>query len=524
MRIGSLPWLLRHEIRVRWRELLGDTSVSTIVIVGLAAALFAHLVVWQLLSLVRDFLTPPFPPEAVFLAAALLLVMVPFGLTVGINHSVVALFERGDLDLLVSSPIPSRTIFAARLLAVGAGVFVTLGVFVLPVASLGLLMGTPHLMGAIPLLLAVALVTGSLGMLVTLGLVRLIGPRRARTTSQVLAAVGGLALFLLTQVPALLGNDFDMSERVATWVTYFAPGGPLAAESAVWLPARTLFLDPLGTASTLAFSTLIAWGVVVTLHRAFVTGLGLVEAPKRRRPRVAQGGLRFKDRGTLSMLLLKEWRLMLRDPFLVSQTLLQVVYLLPAAYIVFFNDNTAIPGLDLGSMLAVLLVVTCGTLAASLARIAVAGEEVPDLVAGSPVPLGLVRRSKALAALLPVWFLAAPLLVGLVLYDAPAAGIALVFVVAATLTVTSIRLMNPVRTSRQDLFRRNKALGDPVLGVLEGFSPLVWGLASYMIASGRPLGVLALAASLLIPSICYLRARAKGYTHAWSSAPILISR
>ena len=229
MKVGSLPWLLRHEIRVRWRELLGDTSVTTVVVVGLAAAFFAHIIIWQLLSLLGDFLTPPFPPEAVFLAAALLVVMLPFGLTVGINHSVVALFERGDLDLLVSSPIPSRTIFAARLLAVAAGVFVTLGVFVLPVASLGLLMGTPQLLGAIPLLIAVALVTASLGMLVTLALVRLIGPRRARTTSQVLAAVGGLALFLLTQLPALLGADFDMAELVATWVAYFAPGGYASA-------------------------------------------------------------------------------------------------------------------------------------------------------------------------------------------------------------------------------------------------------------------------------------------------------
>ncbi len=511
MKAGSLPWLLRHEIRVRWRELLGDTSVTTVVLVGLAAAFFAHVVLWQLISNLRDLLTPPFPPESVFLAAALLVVMVPFGIMVGINHSVVALFERGDLDLLVSSPVPSGTIFAARLLGVAAGVFVTIGVFVLPVASLGLLMGTPQLLGVVPLLLSVSLVTASLGMLVTLGLVRLMGPRRARTTSQVLAAAGGLVLFLLTQVPALLGEDFDMSERVETWVAYFAPGGPLAADSAIWLPARTLFLDPLGTFLTLAFGAIVAWGAVATLHRAFANGIGLADAPTRRRARAGGGGLRFRQRGAVSLLLFKEWRLMLRDPFLISQTLLQVVYLLPAAYIVFFNDRTALSGFDLGSLLAVLLVVTSGTLAASLARIAVAGEAVPDLVAASPVPHALVLRSKALAALLPVWVLAAPLAVGLVAYDAAAGVLAIVFVIAATLTATSIRLMNPVRTARQDLFRRNKALGDPVLGILEGFSPLVWGVASYMVATSNPLGIFAVGGALLIPLVCYLRARAKGY-------------
>lgn len=509
MKVGTLPWLLRHEVRVRWRELRGDTSLTTIALIGLAVVFFAHVILWQFVSPVRGLLTSPLPPEAVFLAAVLLVAMLPFGITIGMNSSVVALFERGDLDLLVSSPVPSRTIFTARLLGVAATVFVTIGVFVLPVATLGLFIGTPLLFGVVPMLLAVSLVTASFGMLVTLLLVRLLGPRRARTLSQVLAAVGGLVLFLLTQLPALFGDDTSLSERIEAWTAYFAPGGPLAADSGVWLPARTLFLDPVATVVTLTASVVVTWGAAVALHRSFATGIGLVEAPRRRTR--ARGTMRFRDRGALRLLVFKEWKLMLRDPFLLSQTLLQVVYLLPAAFILFFTGDSFLSNLPLGPVLAVLLVVVAGTLAGSLARIAVAGEEVPDLAAAAPVPAALVGRSKLLASLLPVLMLCLPIVVGLTLYDAMAGVIALVFVLASTVTAVTIRLMNPVRAKRQDLFRRNQALGDPVLGVLEGLSPFFWAIATYFVATANPLAIVAVIGALVVLLVCYIRARAKGY-------------
>jgi hypothetical protein len=44
-----------------------------------------------------------------------------FMLSSALKSSVLALFERGDLDLLLSSPLPSRSIFTVRLLGVAAG-------------------------------------------------------------------------------------------------------------------------------------------------------------------------------------------------------------------------------------------------------------------------------------------------------------------------------------------------------------------------------------------------------------------
>src|SRR5690606_27997319 len=71
VRVGSLPWLLRHEIRVRWRELIGDTSPTLVILLGLGVLFIAHLILLEVVgSLIGD-LSGPLPAEAVFLAGLL---------------------------------------------------------------------------------------------------------------------------------------------------------------------------------------------------------------------------------------------------------------------------------------------------------------------------------------------------------------------------------------------------------------------------------------------------------------------
>ena len=181
MNRGSLPWLLRHELRVRWRELTGETKPSTLLLAGIGILAVAHMILWGIAGSLRDVLTTPLPPAAVPLAGLAVLLVFPFGIATGVNHAVVALFDRGDLDLLVSSPLGSRIVFGSRVVAVAASVFVGLGLFMLPIGSIGLMLGIPQLLGVVPTLVALSLVCASIGMLITLLLVRWLGPRRART-------------------------------------------------------------------------------------------------------------------------------------------------------------------------------------------------------------------------------------------------------------------------------------------------------------------------------------------------------
>lgn len=512
MHPGSLPWLLRHELKVRWREALGDTKPGTALALGALLLLALVFMVAPLARALGGLVADPGSVGATLLAGVVLLVLLATGLTVGINHSVMALFERGDLDLLASSPLPARTVFASRLLAVAANVFLSVGVFTLPLIAMALFVGAPRLLGVVPLLASVALTTASLGMLVTLALVRALGPRRARTVSQVLGALAGAVFFLVVQLPNLArGQAGGMDERLQRWLNYFEPGGPLAADSALWLPARTLYLHPVGTVVSLSVGAALAWGTVLLLQGAFARGIGLSEGASRRRRSRDDALPRFAtDRGAARVLLAKEWKLILRDPYLVSQALLQVVYLLPAATVLFMGDRGRWSALQLGPLGATLAVTAGGTLAASLARICVAGEEAPDLLASSPVPGRTVRRSKLLAAALPPMALCLALAVAVAALNPLAGVIAVLCGAASTATAAAVRLWNPARAPRRDLFRQRRAQGDFVLSMVEAFVPLAWGAAAFTLATFSPWAALALPLAALLPVVGFWRARSRG--------------
>lgn len=85
----------------------------------------------------------------------------------------------------------------------------------------------------------------------------------------------------------------------------------------------------------------------------------------------------------------------------------------------------------------------------------------------------------------------------------------LVTTAVTCVAVAAMRVWNPVTTSRRDLFKRS-GMGDPVTAILEGLSPISWGIAAYLLATGSPwsVGFLALSVGLLL--IGYARAKARG--------------
>ena len=100
--------------------------------------------------------------------------------------------------------------------------------------------------------------------------------------------------------------------------------------------------------------------------------------------------------------------LLRRDPWLASQTLTQLLYLLPPALLLSRNFG----GAANSTVIIVLVLVTvAGQLAGGLAWLAISGEDAPDMVASAPIPAGAVRHAKIEAVLGAVAMIFAPLLV-----------------------------------------------------------------------------------------------------------------
>ena len=102
----------------------------------------------------------------------------------------------------------------------------------------------------------------------------------------------------------------------------------------------------------------------------------------------------------------KEWTLLRRDPWLVSQTLMQMLYLIPPAVLLWrsFDD-----GNGAYQLLVPVLVMAAGQLAGGLAWLAISGEDAPDLVASAPVPPRFIVRAKIEAVLGVIAVVFAPL-------------------------------------------------------------------------------------------------------------------
>jgi ABC-2 type transport system permease protein len=491
---GSIPWLLRHELRLTWHGAAmnagGKRRPGTV-------AMLVWALGWAVLHLFAFSLLRQLPPDGFdgplpgMLAGGLLLVCSTFMLSNALRASVMALFERGDLDLLLSSPLPSRSIFAVRLLGVAAssaGLFLYL---LTPFANVALALGRPGWLAIYPAVAAIATIVACAAMLLTLALVRLLGARRTRTLAQVMAAIAGALLFLLSQAPNVVshGSNGAAAEQAARSLAHsslLGPGSPL------WLPGRAALGEALPLAG-LALAALAAFFLTLArTHRFFVQGVQQAAGMARAAPRPA-GGLRFRFRRSLfDTIVIKEWRLIGRDPHLISQVLLQLVYLFPLLFLVLRNSGASSPAIGAG------LTMLCASLTGGLAWIVISAEDAPDLLHSAPAAMRTIRLAKlAAAAMPPLLLIALPLLWMIV--RAPLSGLLVSFTASGAVLSGALVVLWAGRPGRRSDFK-TRGKENFLCAVFELLTNLSWGALAWSLVAlaTEPAGWSALAAAVAL--------------------------
>jgi ABC-2 type transport system permease protein len=502
---ATWPWLLRHELKLAWGQ-AGGIGKWLLIGIGIVLWVVLHGTIWLIFANGSAKFGFALPPKVFALLGAMLWFVISLMLAQAIMGAVRALFERGDLDLLLASPMPPRTVLVVR----GVGIaFTTISLYLfifVPFAHVGLFTGRAHLMAIYPALIAIGLFVSAVGILLTLTLVRLMGARRARVAAQLLGALVGAIMFLLSQFQNMLGEK-TRAAFAASISRAMEPGNMLAADSALWFPLRALLGEPIPLIVTCVLGFGLFGVVVKLMTRRFLEGTQESVTGSASTRSVAMSAVekgKFFRGGLLRNVLVKEWRMIMRDPHLISQTMLQVLYLLPLVFIVFRKgDNIwyAVPG---GIMLA-------ATLAGSIAWITVAAEDAPELVASSPVALSRIRLMKALAAMIPVWVLIAPMFLFL-LVTKPIWGIVFgVCAACATLGAGLMQIWYPRKGDRKGMQKRGKS--DPLIGFMEFFSAAGWAGVSAALLAG-PLWALALtpvalALAVAGPALAWVMGRAR---------------
>jgi ABC-2 type transport system permease protein len=193
----------------------------------------------------------------------------------------------------------------------------------------------------------------------------------------------------------------------------------------------------------------------------------------RARPR---GPLRVRvGRSLFDTVVIKEWRLIMRDPHLISQVLLQLIYLLPLFVLILRGAGTPIPAIGAG------LTLLCSSLAYSLAWIVISAEEAPDLLLSAPVSRRSVRLGKLAASVMPPLALVALPLLWLVV-RAPLAGLMVCFTVSAAVLGAALIVMWTGRPApRSDFRARGKE--NFLCGLLELLNSVAWGGLAWLLVS-----------------------------------------
>ncbi|WP_297511799.1 hypothetical protein [uncultured Caulobacter sp.] len=474
---ASTPWLLAHELRLAWRgvwskrasrgvgSLIAFAILGGMMLIGGIAAglgLRGHQI--------------PVIPLSVAISDLVLAVIMTLMLSTTLAASADALYERGDLDLLFSSPLTPRKVLFVRALAmaVNAGLFFMVPAVLLVTPSI--VLGHPAWAGLFVLLAAASLAASGVGLLLAMALFALIGPRRTRTVAQVMAALIGAAFFLASQYRNLMGRQ--ASETLFARVAKEASHGAFKPPPFADIPLRAALGQPLPLLIVAAIGLGLFLFAAQTLGRRFADAAAATAGAETRK--AAKGPTRAFAAGAFQATVRKELRLVARDAALLSQVLLRVLYMLPLAFVLARNA-AHMPAWALAGPAAAVTFLA-GQVAGSLAWITISAEDTPDLLAISPTPIGVLNRAKLTAALVPVALLLA-IPIAVMAWFAPLA--AFWAALGAGLAAWSAGLINVWRQKpgkRAD-FRRRRG-GSVLTALAETMITLLIGVATGLAVAG----------------------------------------
>jgi ABC-2 type transport system permease protein len=481
MTAGTLTWFANHEIRLAWRDWLsmmtaGRRGREKVVAIALAAfVVFAHLVAWYFVARYVDDSTAPTKPAFVVITGSALLSWALL-ISQAMESVTRAFYARSDLDLILSSPVAARKLFAVRIGAMALSVIVMAALLASPIINVLIVRGGPGWLGAYGVVVAMGATAAAMSVALTIALFRMIGPKRTRLVAQIVAAVIAAAFIIGLQVAAILSSGtlsrmvFLKSETLVALVP--------EVDSIVWWPARAALGDLTALAAVLGASLLLLGGVIALFSGRFgehaIAASSVAASGKRQARRTA-----FRRRSAARTLRQKEWTLLARDPWLVSQTLMQILYLLPPALMLWrgYGEDTGIL-----VVLAPVLVMAAGQLAGGLAWLAISGEDAPDLVATAPVSPRMIVRAKVEAVLGGIAIAFVPFAAALAFISVWGAAVSALGIMAAAAGATQIQFFFRKQATRR--YFRHRQTASRFATFAEAFSSISWAATAALAAGG----------------------------------------
>src|SRR5436190_13252884 len=474
---AALTWFARHEIRLAWREWLAMMTGSRgkrkrAIIVLIAFAAIMHLPAYAVIGRFADLQAPLGKPELIVLTAMVFLAWALM-LSQAIESVTRVFYARADLDLIMSSPANLANVFSVRIAAIGLSVIGMALLLSTPFVDVLVIGGGTRWLSAFGVVIAIGLSAAAVAIVITVALFRLIGPARTRLVAQILAAIIGAGFVIALQVAAIL--SYGTLSRFAVLTSDAAAAIAPGIDSVVWWPARAALGDGEALLLLLLSVGLVLLGAVMAMFSASFADTAVSASvhagsgPQDIRPKTFRGGSRQQA------LRRKEFVLLRRDPWLISQTLMQLLYLVPPALLLwrsFADSSTAI------ILITPVIVMAAGQLAGGLAWLTISGEDAADLVATAPLPASRVIRAKIEVVLIAIGVIFAPLVAALLFASPLQAAVTAVGVIVAATSATAIQLWFRAQARRSQFRRRQTS--SRLATFAEAFSSIGWAATAVL--------------------------------------------
>lgn len=499
----SLGWFARHELLLAWRDWLSmmtagrRTRERVMIAIALVFTAGLHVMAYSVLNpLLKGGVSVGDKMLLITVAGCALLAFFMM-LSQALESVTRAFYTRSDLELILSSPSSPRHVFAVRIAALTLTTTVMATLLMAPFINMAAVIDHPGWLAAYPMLVAIAMAATSIAVWLMMMLFRLIGAARTRLAAQVVAAVIGASFLIGIQIVGIFA--YNNLSRFAVLQDHAFIASLPGPESFAWLPvwAATGHLPALLLILVVAaaFLVLTIWRTSRGFAGLVLSAASLNEVNKA----AAHGSRSFRQRSPRQALRAKEWQLLKRDPWLVSQTLMQVLYLLPPALLLWKNYGDAA---GISVILAPVLVMALGQLAGGLAWLTISGEDAPELVGTAPVSAAQVLRAKIEAVLVVVAVAGLPLVLAIAVFAPGEAFVTAIGVTCAAASAITIQLW--FRGTAKRAHFRYRQTSSRAATLSEAFSSLTWAGATALFAAGMGVGIVFVILALLVLLFAWL--------------------
>ena len=492
-RPSSFLWFLAHDLRLSVRAFnaqFEDLSRVRIVAIFLGAVALTHALAWPAARHLQLAALEPGGREHVEIwVAAGVLVSLSMILAQAMVSAMRMLYARADFELLFAAPVSATVVLGSRALAIAFEGAATAALVLLPIANMASLLDQPAWLAIYPWLLAAALGCAGVGLFFALAFFVVLGARRARLYLQVSATLVGASFVLAAQAFSLL--PVTTRNMISGAIVDPPPGSLLDRQGVFWLPVRAAIGDPVALLLWLSCALVVILAAVAFCGRkisttvANVAGSALNEETNRRtQPFLGGVGVSLRR---------KERKLIIRDPWLLSQILLQVIYVLPISLVLWRRGGIT------GSVevaVAPSIVVIAAQLSGSLAWVTISGEDAPEFLASAPVTRKAVDIHKLGAIALPIGlFLALPTL-ALAYFSSRGAIIVAGFAAGAGASTAMLNFWRRAPAKRHMVLRRHSQ--SRLVALLELVLTLIWAVACAITVMTGGVGLVVLTPAILV--------------------------